>query len=70
MEALGLIELEHNACGNRMRGPSTRQVAKCLFWKVKGNSPAQIFSDIHPMMWILTVLIIANQTGFIADLFG
>jgi len=61
--------LEHNACGNRMRGPSARQVAKCLVWKVKWSSPAQIFSDIHPMMWILTVLIIANQTGFIADLF-
>ena len=53
-----------------MRGPSARQVAKCLVWKVKWSSPAQIFSDIHPMMWILSVLIIANQTGFIADLFG
>ncbi len=28
------------------------------------------FKEIHVMMWILTVLIIANQTGFIADLFG
>ncbi len=26
--------------------------------------------EIHPMMWILALLIIANQTGFIADVFG
>ncbi len=51
-------------------GPFSSPSRKCLVWKVKWSSPAQIFSDIHPMMWILTVLIIANQTGFIADLFG
>ena len=46
-------------------GISLAIVAHTLLTAASGK-----IKEIHPMMWILTVLIIANQTGFIADLFG
>jgi AGZA family xanthine/uracil permease-like MFS transporter len=46
-------------------GISLAIVAHTFLYAVSGK-----FKEIHVMMWILTVLIIANQTGFIADLFG
>jgi AGZA family xanthine/uracil permease-like MFS transporter len=46
-------------------GISLAIVAHTLLYAVSGK-----FKEIHVMMWILTVLIIANQTGFLADLFG
>ena len=46
-------------------GISLAIVAHTFLMAVSGK-----FKEIHLMMWILTVLSIANQTGFIADLFG
>lgn len=46
-------------------GISLAIVAHTFLYAVSGK-----VKEIHVMMWILTVLIIANQTGFIADLFG
>jgi len=46
-------------------GISLAIVAHTFLYAVGGK-----LKEIHVMMWILTVLIIANQTGFIADLFG
>ncbi|MEE8375442.1 MAG: hypothetical protein V3S26_03890 [Acidimicrobiia bacterium] len=46
-------------------GISLAIVAHTFLHAVSGK-----LKEIHVMIWILTVLIIANQTGVIADLFG
>ncbi len=46
-------------------GISLAIVTHTFLYAVSGK-----IKEIHPMMWILTLLIIANQTGFIADVFG
>jgi AGZA family xanthine/uracil permease-like MFS transporter len=46
-------------------GISLAIVTHTFLYAVSGK-----IKEIHPMMWILALLIIANQTGFIADVFG
>lgn len=46
-------------------GISLAIVTHTFLYAVSGK-----IKEIHPMMWILTLLIIANQAGFIADVFG
>ena len=46
-------------------GISLALVAHTLLMSVSGKA-----REVHPMMWILTILIVANQSGLIAKLFG
>lgn len=46
-------------------GISLAIVAHTLLMAVSGK-----VRELHPMMWILTILIVANQSGLIAKLFG
>ena len=46
-------------------GISLALVAHTVLMAISGK-----IREIHPVLWILTVLIVANETGFIGTLFG